>query len=123
MNLEKTILIIDDTDTNLHMLLELLEDKYDVLATLDGFEALEIVQEEEKIDLILLDIMMPNIDGFEVCKRLKEDEKTNKIPIVFITAKTDIKSINKIYEVGGIDHICKPFNVFEILEKITKHII
>lgn len=123
MSLEKTILIIDDTDTNLHILLELLEDKYDVLASLNGFDALEIVQEEEKIDLILLDIIMPEIDGFEVCKKLKENEKTKDIPVIFITAKTDEESIKRIYEVGGIDHIHKPFNASEILEKVEKYLL
>ena len=117
----KTILIVDDTELNVETLMELLEDKYDLLASLDGEGALEIV-EEEHVDLILLDIMMPGIDGFEVCRRLKTNPKTNNIPIIFITAKTDDESIEKAYELGGVDYITKPFRVREVLSRITNHL-
>ena len=80
------ILAVDDTETNIDILVELLGDKYEVMVALDGESALEIT-EEEKIDLILLDIMMPEMDGFEVCNRLKSNEKTKNIPIIFLTAK------------------------------------
>ena len=114
MDMHKTILIVDDTDTNIHVLMELLDDKYDILASLNGYDALEIINEEH-IDLILLDIMMPLIDGYEVCKKLKENPKTKDIPIIFITAKTDEDSIAKAYEVGGVDYITKPFKAREVL--------
>ena len=117
----KTILIVDDTELNVETLMELLEDKYDLLASLDGEGALEIV-EEEHVDLILLDIMMPGIDGFEVCRRLKSNPKTNNIPIIFITAKTDDESIEKAYELGGVDYITKPFRVREVLSRIANHL-
>ena len=113
MDMQKTILIVDDTDTNIHVLMELLGDKYDILASLNGYDALEIINEEH-IDLILLDIMMPLIDGYEVCKKLKENPKTKDIPIIFITAKTDEDSIEKAYEVGGVDYITKPFKAREV---------
>ena len=119
----KTILIVDDTEVNINTLMELLDEKYDILAALDGETALEIVEEEENIDLILLDIMMPGIDGFEVCKRLKSKKNTRKIPIIFITAKTDDDSIEKAYELGGVDYIMKPFRVREILSRIANHLI
>ena len=119
---QKTILIVDDTELNVEILMELLEDKYDILASLDGESALEIVDEEEHIDLILLDIMMPGIDGFEVCKRLKSNPKTSDIPIIFITAKTDDDSIEKAYELGGIDYITKPFRAREVLSRIANHL-
>lgn len=121
MNPEKTILIVDDVDTNIHVLMELLDEKYDILASLDGEEALEMI-EDEKIDLILLDIMMPKIDGYEVCKRLKSNEKTKDIPIIFITAKTDEDSIEKAYDVGGVDYITKPFKAREVLSRIQTHL-
>ena len=117
----KTILIIDDTEANVNTLMELLEDKYDILASLDGKDGLEIV-DEEKIDLILLDIMMPGIDGFEVCRRLKNNPKTKNIPVIFITAKTDEISIEKAYETGGVDYITKPFKAREVLSRINNHI-
>jgi putative two-component system response regulator len=119
----KTILIVDDTEVNINTLMELLDEKYDILAALDGETALEIVEEEENIDLILLDIMMPGIDGFEVCKRLKSKKNTRKIPIIFITAKTDDDSIEKAYELGGVDYIMKPFRAREILSRIANHLI
>ena len=117
----KTILIIDDLEANVHTLIELLEDKYDILASLDGESGLELV-EEEKVDLILLDIMMPGIDGFEVCSRLKNNAKTKDIPVIFITAYSHESSIEKAYEVGGVDYITKPFKAREVLSRINIHL-
>jgi len=121
INNQKTILVVDDTELNVNTLMDLLEDKYDMLASLDGESALEIVEEED-IDLILLDIMMPGIDGFEVCKRLKANPKSRAIPIIFITAKTDDASIEKAYEIGGVDYITKPFRAREVLSRIKNHL-
>ena len=112
-----TILVVDDTKTNVNILLELLGDEYDVLASLDGETAIDIAQEED-IELILLDIMMPKMDGYEVCRRLKEDSKTKDIPVIFITAKTDEDSIEKAYDVGGIDYVSKPFKSKELLARV-----
>jgi len=117
----KTILIVDDTETNIDILLEILDDEYDILVSLDGESALEIVQ-EEKIDLILLDIMMPEMDGYEVCSVLKSLESTVDIPVVFITAKTDEDSIEKAYECGGIDYITKPFKPRELTARVRTQI-
>ncbi|MEA1955355.1 MAG: response regulator [Campylobacterota bacterium] len=117
----KTILIIDDTEANVNILMELLDEKYDILASLDGEGGLEIV-EEERVDLILLDIVMPGIDGFEVCKRLKDNPNTKDIPIIFITANADEDSIERAYDAGGIDYITKPFKVREVLSRINTHL-
>jgi len=111
------ILIVDDTDTNIEILSELLGDEYEVMATLDGEFALEIANDDMP-DLILLDIMMPVMDGYEVCKRLKENPKTKNIPVIFITAKTDEESIEKAYDVGGIDYVTKPFKPKELLARV-----
>ncbi|MEA2100770.1 MAG: response regulator [Campylobacterota bacterium] len=121
MENQKTILIVDDTELNVNTLIDLLDDKYDILASLDGEDALEIIEEED-IDLILLDIMMPNMDGFEVCKILKEKQKTKDIPVIFITAKTDDDSIEKAYDLGGVDYITKPFRAREVLSRIANHL-
>jgi len=118
---KKTILIVDDTETNIDILLELLGDEYDVLVALSGQNALEIV-EEDKIDLNLLDIMMPEMDGYEVCHILKNQSNTKDIPIVFITAKTDEDSIEKAYDVGGIDYVTKPFKPRELLARVKTQI-
>lgn len=117
-NFKHTILIVDDTETNIDILLELLGDKYDVIVALDANSALEVVQEND-VDLILLDIMMPVMDGYELCSIFKKQEHTKDIPIIFLTAKDDEKSIEKAYEVGGIDYVSKPFKPIELLARIN----
>ena len=117
MKIKSTVLIVDDTETNIDILLELLSDKYDILAAVDGKSALDIAGKED-IDLILLDIMMPEMDGYEVCETLKRSETTQNIPVLFITAKTDEDSIEKAYNVGGSDYIAKPFKPRELLARI-----
>ena len=118
--IEKTILIVDDTVTNLDILSELLSD-YDVIEATNGKDALDIVEEDD-IDLILLDIMMPEMDGFEVCKKLKENVETKNIPIIFITAKTDETSIVQAYDIGGADYVTKPFLPKELLSRVKKEL-
>ena len=113
----QTILVVDDTISNLDVICNLLED-YDILTATSGIDALEIL-EDENVDLIILDIMMPEMDGFEVCKRLRDAKKTRDIPILFITASTDEDSIEKAYEVGGTDYITKPFKPKELLAKVA----
>ncbi len=116
----KTILVVDDTPINLDIIIKLL-DMYNVIDVTNGEDALEIAN-EEKIDLILLDIMMPIMDGFEVCKKLKENPFTKNIPIIFITGKTDEKSIEKAYDIGGADYVTKPFKPKELLAKVKKEL-
>lgn len=103
------ILIVDDTETNIYILVELLGDLYDISVAMNGESALDIV-EETLPDLILLDIMMPGIDGYDVCKRLKENKKTCNIPIIFLTALTDAREEEKGLNLGAVDYITKPFN-------------
>ena len=116
----ETILIVDDTVSNLDILSELLK-SYDIIESTNGKEALEIVK-DEAIDLILLDIVMPDMDGYEVCQTLKENPKTADIPIIFITAKTDEESIEKAYNVGGSDYITKPFRAKELLARVKREL-
>jgi len=115
------ILVVDDTESNIDILVELLGDDYEVMVSLDGEGALEIAQEDD-IDLILLDIMMPEMDGYEVCNRLKEKEKAKHIPIIFLTAKSDEDSIEKAYDVGGTDYVTKPFRPKELLARVKKEL-
>ena len=117
---DKKILVVDDTISNLDILSDLLED-YDVIDVTNGADALEIVN-EESIDLILLDIMMPDMDGYEVCTRLKANDETKNIPIVFITAKVDEESIEKAYDLGGADYVTKPFKPKELLARVKKEL-
>ena len=119
----ETILIVDDTKTNLNILIELLSEKYDVIAALDGLTALEMIK-EEKIDLILLDIMMPKMDGYQVCEILKNDSQygAQDIPVIFITAVTNENGIEKAYDVGGSDYITKPFKSKELMARVNKEL-
>ncbi len=117
---KQTILIVDDYNSNIDIVLDILWE-YDVIAALNGQTALEII-ENERIDLILLDIMMPEMDGFEVCQILKRNSKTMKIPIVFLTAKYEMEDIQKGFELGAVDYVTKPFNPIELLVRINTHL-
>ncbi len=120
MELQK-ILVVDDTEINIEILNELLNETYAVLSAIDGEFALEIAR-DDKPDLILLDIMMPEMDGLEVCRRLKESEITKEIPVIFITAKTDEETIEEAYRVGGVDYVTKPFKPRELLVRVKKEL-
>ncbi len=117
---KQTILIVDDLSENVDILISLLS-QYDLVTALDGESALEVMQEEE-IDLILLDIMMPIMDGFEVCTRLKADVKTAKIPVIFLSAKAESKDIQKGFELGAVDYVTKPFNPYELSARVKTHL-
>ena len=110
---EKKILVVDDVDTNIDILVSMLEDAYDVAVALSGQDALEAV-DEELPDLIYLDIMMPDMDGYEVCERLKSNPETADIPVVFLSALSEESEIQKGLNLGAVDFISKPFRVDEI---------
>ena len=116
------ILIVDDLEHNL-MVLEtfLTGQNYNILTAVSGKEAIDIV-EKEHVDLILLDIMMPDINGFEVCKILKDKPETKEVPIIFLTAVTDPDYLLKGFKVGAVDYITKPFNYEELLIRVSTHL-
>lgn len=120
MKITPSILLVDDTQSNLDILIDLL-DSYTLTIALNGHDAMEMAN-NQYFDLILLDIMMPKVDGFEVCHRLKQNPKTKDIPIIFITAKTDLQSIEKAFHYGAIDYIAKPFMPKEVLSRVTTHL-
>lgn len=112
------ILIVDDNVANVELLeAYLTSSDYDVVKAYDGEEGLDMVYAETP-DIILLDIMMPKIDGYEVCRRLKEDEKTRLIPIVMITALTELEDKIKGLDVGADDFLSKPFNRLELMARV-----
>lgn len=115
------ILVVDDSESSIEILVELLGSDYDVLVALDGETAIEIAN-EDKPQIILLDIVMPELNGFEVCQRLKESACTKDIPIIFITAKNDEESIEMAYDLGGIDYVTKPFKAKELLARVKTQI-
>ena len=117
-----SILVVDDTNENLKLLFNCLNQQgYAVMIAKDGATALDIVANYSP-DLILLDIMMGGMDGFEVCHRLKEHPQWRKIPVIFITALTDATQQLKGFEVGGVDYITKPFQFENVLARINTHL-
>lgn len=123
--IKKNILCIDDIKTNLFTVASILEsadeERYSVSLAQSAKEGLEILL-KKKIDIILLDVMMPEVDGFECAKIIKSNKKTKHIPILFITAKSDGETIKECYRVGGDDYINKPFNHIELLARISFHL-
>jgi len=118
----KTILIVDDTPENLRVLLELLKRQgYKVRAVPSGKLALQAASSEPP-DLILLDIMMPDMDGYEVCRRLKEDAKLCEIPVVFLSALGDTLDKVRAFDAGGVDYVTKPFQFEEVLARVETHL-
>jgi two-component system sensor histidine kinase/response regulator len=116
------VLIVDDTLPNLRVLAKILiENGYLVRGISNGAMALTAAA-SERPDLILLDIMMPEMDGYEVCRRLKADEHTREIPVIFMSALDEIMDKVKAFAVGGVDYITKPFQVEEVLARVKTHI-
>lgn len=114
----KKILVIDDHADNVFLIQDRLErEGYEVVTAYDGSAGLQKAYEELP-DLILLDVMMPDISGFEVCKKLTNDEKTKLIPIILLTALTDSDNIKEGLSVGAFDYIKKPFNRIELIARI-----
>jgi PleD family two-component response regulator len=118
----QNILAVDDTRPNLRLLVEILaEGGYKVRPAANGQMALEAAKVEPP-DLILLDIMMPEMNGFEVCRQLKADERTRDIPIIFISALDETLDKVKAFAIGGVDYITKPFQAEEVLARVKTHL-
>lgn len=116
------VLVVDDNSTNLGLVYEYLsKNGLIVLLAQDGESALELVN-SEKPDLVLLDIVMPGIDGFEVCKRITTDPKTKNIPVIFMSALSDIVDKVRGFEAGGVDYITKPLSQPEVMVRVTSHL-
>jgi len=114
----QTILVVDDTPENLEMITSLLKDTYRVKIATGGKKALQIAFSGEPPDLILLDVMMPEMDGYEVCRQLKSDSQTADIPIIFLTAKSDVEDEIKGFELGAVDYITKPISPPIVLARV-----
>jgi signal transduction histidine kinase len=116
------VLAVDDTPGNLRVLVDSLGGAgHEVLVATDGTSAIETAL-YAKPDLILLDVMMPDIDGYETCQRLKSDEATAKIPIIFMTALSETAEKVKAFELGAVDYITKPFEHAELLARVSTHL-
>jgi signal transduction histidine kinase len=116
------LLIVDDVSKNLQVLGSFLrEADYEISAAVSGKQALAIAVEFHP-DLILLDIMMPELDGFDTCKRLKANPVTADIPVIFLTARTDAEDIVKGFALGAVDYVTKPFHRQELLARVATHL-
>ncbi|HEY9701339.1 MAG TPA: response regulator, partial [Allocoleopsis sp.] len=119
---EFTILVVDDMPPNLHLLCSILEyEGYATIFTNRGKQALELVKQANP-DLILLDLMMPEMNGLEVCENLKSDPNTRDIPVIFLTASNEKTHVLKAFQIGAVDYITKPFMNEELLARVHTHL-
>jgi len=119
---ETSILIVDDEPTNIKILGESLSGDYTISAANNGEEALRLVQEEMKPDLILLDIKMPGMTGFEVCKKIKANKETEDISVIFITSLDDQFNEEAGFDLGALDYIQKPFSPTNVKARVKVHL-
>lgn len=118
---KQTILAVDDTPENLDVIKAILTPEYTVKAALNGKVALKII-ENQPPDLILLDIMMPDMDGYEVCRRLKAHPETAKIPVIFVSAMADVQDEQRGFDVGAVDYITKPVQPAIVRARVQTHL-
>jgi len=120
---QKTILVVDDTPLNISVITGALKDTYKTKVATNGPKALAIAAADEKPDLILLDVMMPDMDGYEVCRRLKADLTTRDIPVIFLTAQTQAEDETRGFEVGAVDYVHKPFSPAVMKARVHTHLV
>jgi len=118
---EQKVLIVDDERSNIRILVALLRDDYDLYIAMNGAQALEIALSDD-MDLILLDVVMPDMDGYEVCQQLKADERTQDVPVIFATSKDSQQSEEKGLQIGAVDYISKPYRLPIIKARVKIHL-
>ena len=117
------VLIVDDTSDNLYVLTEILDNAgYNVTFAKSGKEALNRIK-KIPIDLIILDLMMPEMDGIEVCSRIKMEPGYQDVPIIFLTAFPDLSSLKQAFQEGAVDYLRKPVNTSDLLDRVQSHLI
>ena len=119
---KKKILIVDDVASNIHMLSLMLKEQYSIVAAKSGLKAIELATKKPQPDLILLDILMPDLDGYEVCKQLKENPVTKNIPVIFVSSLNDVNEQEKALFHGGNDYLIKPVTKDILYNKIETQI-
>ncbi len=115
------ILVVDDEPNNLQLLRQILKGKYHISLATSGIQAVELAEKFEP-DLVLLDIMMPDVDGYETCNMLKSSLKTAKIPVIFVTAKTEMEDEKRGFDVGAVDYITKPVSAPIVHARVAAHL-
>lgn len=119
---DSVILVVDDVAQNIQVVGTMLREAgYSVMPATNGAAALKRL-ETKKPDLVLLDLMMPDMDGIEVCRRLKADPATRQVPVIFLTASNDMQHLVNGFEVGAVDYVTKPFNAPELLARVQTHV-
>lgn len=116
-----TVLIVDDISNNISLLNEVLMDEYGIRVAKSGAKAIEIAR-SMPVDLILLDVMMPEMDGFETCRRLKLDPLTRRIPVIFVTARGEVEDESMGFSCGGVDYITKPIRPTIVRARVRTHL-
>src|SRR5580700_5545692 len=119
----KTVLLVDDAPTNIQVVNSILKDTYKIRIATNGAKALDIANQIPAPDLILLDVMMPEMDGYEVCSRLKSADHTRDIPVIFLTGQTEIEDETRGFEVGAVDYIHKPFSPAVVKARVQTHLV
>ena len=120
---EFRVLVVDDTPENVDLLAGILRDQYRVSVAISGAKALKIAQSDTPPDLILLDVMMPEMDGYEVCRRLREHAGTRDIPVIFVTARSQVEDETQGFELGAVDYITKPISPPVVLARVRTHLL
>jgi len=120
---KRSILIVDDVPANLQVLNSLLKDEYRTLIATSGQRAIELAQAEPRPDLILLDIMMPDLDGYQVCEVLKSEPRTREVPVIFITGKVALEDEVRGFQVGCVDYITKPISPPILRARVKTHLM
>jgi phosphoserine phosphatase RsbU/P len=119
----KTVLLVDDAPANLQVVNSILKSTYKIQIATSGEKALKIANQSPAPDLILLDVMMPEMDGYEVCSRLKSAADTRDIPVIFLTGQTETADETKGFEVGAVDYIHKPFSPAVVRARVHTHLV
>ncbi len=116
------LLVVDDNEHNLELVSKILKlEGYDIILSENGRAALDVLTSQH-VDLILLDVMMPGLDGFDTCIIIKENNELADIPVIFLTARTEINDIVKGFSVGGVDYVSKPFSKEELIARVRNHV-
>ena len=117
-----SVLIVDDSPANVKVLCRTLENDYQIKVASNGFEAFTIANSEDPPDLILLDVIMPEMSGFEVCSKLKQSQKTKNIPVIFVTGVSNESDETKGFNLGAVDYIAKPFSPPIVKARVKAHL-
>jgi sigma-B regulation protein RsbU (phosphoserine phosphatase) len=119
---KKTVLVVDDAPSNIQIVSSILKDTYKIRVATNGAKALELMKVAPPPDLILLDVVMPDMNGYEVCSRLKMDTETRDVPVIFLTGQTEIEDETRGFDVGAVDYIHKPFSAPVVKARVQTHL-